>query len=251
MKNPFQKIWEIVIKLRSPEGCPWDRAQTNESLKYDIIEEAYEVLEAINRKDDEALGEELGDLLFLILLHLRIAEEEGRLTLEEVVNRLVEKMVKRHPHVFGNKKYKRREHLTFWEKSKGNVMEGISLSMPALLMAQKAGEKARRVGFDWDRKEDVLAKVKEELDELIKAINSQNRDKIFEEFGDLLFSLVNLARHLEILAEDALRESTKKFIRRFEKIEELAKREGKSLEDMTLGEMDILWEKTKNEREKG
>ena len=249
-KNPLQKIWEIVVKLRSPEGCPWDRAQTNDTIKFDIIEEAYEVLDAIESKSKEALKEELGDLLFLTLLHIRIGEEEGKFTLKEVAENVVQKMKKRHPHVFGKKKYKREEHLSFWEKTKkGGVLNHISLSMPALLLAQRVGEKAKRVGFDWIRKEDVVEKVKEELNELLNTMNSENKEKVFEEFGDLLFTLVNLSRHLGIESEEALREATRKFINRFKRIEEMAKKEGKALEEMSLEEMDSLWDKTKNEGE--
>ncbi len=246
MKRSFDEIWKIVERLRAPDGCPWDRAQTNESIKYDLIEESYEVLEAIDNRDWNALKEELGDVIFLALLHTKIAEDEGKFTPDDVIDTIVTKMIDRHPHVFGTKKFKTQDELLEnWEKSKGyGIFEKVNFSLPALMLAQKVGNRASRVGFDWSRGEDVLKKIEEEVQELKSA---KNAEEIEEEIGDLLFSIVNFARHKGVNAEEALRKTVKKFVERFSYIEKRAKEKGRRLEDMTLEEMDVLWEEAKKE----
>lgn len=244
----LEKLWNIVVKLRSPEGCPWDRAQTNESLKFDLIEEAYEVMDAIERKDNTSLEEELGDMLFLVLLHLRIAEEEGKFRASESVNKIIKKMIERHPHVFSGKKYKDiEEHLNFWERSKKKgLFEGIPYSLPALILASKVQKRARRIGFDWSSSKEVLEKVEEELREVNEKLQKGKKEEVKEEIGDLLFAIAHLANYLEINPEDALREAVKKYIRRFEKMKNLALRMGKKIEELDLKTLEKLWEETKD-----
>ena len=244
MKKSFDEIWKIVERLRAPDGCPWDRAQTNESIKFDLIEEAYEVLDAIDKKDWNSLKEELGDVIFLAMLHAKIAEDEGKFSHDEVIETIVKKMIYRHPHVFGEKKFENQDELLEnWEKSKGyGIFEHVNFSLPALMLAQKIGNRAKRVGFDWSKGEDVLEKIKEELEELK---NAQSKEEVEEEIGDILFSIVNFARHKNINAEEALRNTLEKFVERFSYIEKRAREMGKDLEQMSLEEMDALWEKSK------
>ncbi len=246
MKRSFDEIWKIVERLRAPDGCPWDRAQTNETIKYDLVEESYEVLDAIDKKDWNALKEELGDVIFLAMLHTKIAEDERKFSCDDVIDSIVRKMIDRHPHVFGTKKFESQDELLEnWEKSKGyGIFENVNFSLPALMLAQKIGNRAKRVGFDWSRGEDVLEKIQEEVEELKKA---KSKREIEEEIGDLLFSIVNYARHTGINAEEALRKTVKKFVDRFSRIEKKAEEAGKRLEDMTLDEMDTLWEEVKKE----
>jgi len=246
----LEELYELVRILRSPKGCPWDREQTNESMKGFLLEEVYEVIEAIDQGDSERLKEELGDLIFLSLMHLRVAEEEGKFTFAELVDFTRGKMMERHPHVFGEKVFKdKRELLKHWETSKKKgIFRGITYSLPALKLAQEVGERAQSVGFDWEKREDVWEKVEEEMKELKSGTlkrGKEGRDKIEEEFGDLLFALTNLARHIGIDAEDCLRKTVKKFLRRFQKMEELAKEEGLDLERLSLEDMDELWDKAK------
>lgn len=247
----LEGVYKLVARLRAPNGCPWDRKQTNESLKYNLIEESYELLDAIERKDDRAIAEELGDILFLVLMHIRIAEEEGRFTLDDVTDGIIQKMIRRHPHVFGEVRVESHDEiLQNWEKIKRkerkSIFEGISFGMPALLLAQNVGEKARRVGFDWPSPEGIIDKIREELDEFLEAKAHGDREKIEEEFGDVLFSLVNLARHLGIDAEGALRKTVRKFVERFQQIEAEARRRGVDIEKMSLQEMDAIWESAKS-----
>ncbi len=254
MKEKFeglQGVYELVKRLRAPDGCPWDRKQTNQSLKYNLIEEAYELLDAIERDDNRAMAEELGDILFLVLMHTRIAEEEGRFTLDDVTGGIIQKMIRRHPHVFGDDEVKSHEDvLKNWEQIKKqerkSIFDGISYGVPALLLAQNVGEKARRVGFDWPDPSGIIDKIREELEEFLNAREDGDRDKIEEEFGDILFALVNLARHLDIDAEGALRKTVRKFVNRFQKIEEEAKNRGIPLENMTLDEMEAVWQAAKD-----
>lgn len=253
----FEKLVEIMEKLRGENGCPWDRAQKREDLKTYLLEETYEVLDAIEKKDDEKLEEELGDLLLQIVFHCQIAKEEGKFDIENVARKINEKLIRRHPHVFGDLKVKTPEKVVInWEKIKksenesGSVLDGVPKTLPALLKSYRLQEKAKRVGFDWEKIEDVEKKVMEEFRELKDAINSKDKDKIREEIGDLLFAIVNISRFLNIDPEDALQHSNEKFIRRFKEIESKAKEMGKELYSMTLEEMDILWEKVKkDERE--
>jgi tetrapyrrole methylase family protein/MazG family protein len=254
MKKSFEDIVKLSKHLRGAEGCPWDREQTLDTLKSFIVEEAYEVIQAIEADDTEELKEELGDLLFQIVFASQISNEEGEFGIEDVLNQLYYKLVRRHPHVFGEEKAKNPEEaVRRWQGEKlkekmrkRNLLE-IPRSMPALLRAQRVGEKASQVGFDWQKASDVIDKVKEELGELQNAIRANERDSIEKEWGDLIFSLVNLARHLKLDSESTAHRAVDKFIERFSKVEEKAKGKGKDLSELTLREMDELWEQVKKE----
>ncbi|KJF27254.1 nucleotide pyrophosphohydrolase [Clostridium aceticum] len=246
---------EIMEILRSKEGCPWDIKQTHDSLKPYLIEESYEVLEAIDQKDDILLEEELGDLLLQVIFHSQIAKERDVFTMEDVVRGICEKLIFRHPHVFkGEKADTSKEAIQTWEQQKqqekqiksiADSMTKIPKELPALLKAEKVQKKAANVGFDWDKLEDVVHKVKEELQEVLEAEEAKDADKIKEEAGDLIFAVVNLTRFLKVNPEDALSATCRKFINRFQYIEAAAAKTGKSLEKMTLEEMDLLWEEAK------
>lgn len=250
----FERLVEIMATLRGPEGCPWDREQTRESLKAFLIEEAYEVLEALDHGEKETLQEELGDLLLQVVFHAQVAAELGEFRIDDVLARVTDKLVRRHPHVFGETRAETpAEALSNWERLKqaerGGVKEASALSgvpqtLPALLRAQRLQDKAARVGFDWGETAPVLHKVEEELAEL-KAVIGKERDAVEAEMGDLLFSLVNLARFLDLNAEEALRKCVEKFTRRFRYIETTIAARGKSLTESSLEEMDALWEEAK------
>lgn len=251
--TPFERLVGIMARLRSENGCPWDREQTHESLRPYLIEEAYEVLEAIDRKDDTALCEELGDLLLQVVFHARLAAEASRFTIDDVANAVNDKLIRRHPHVFGDVDAKTAsEVLVNWEKikqsegqGKRSILDGLPDHLPALLKAYRIQEKAARAHFDWDDVQDVFDKVQEEIEELREAHASENKKALEEEFGDLLFSLVNLARHLKVTPEDALRRTIQRFADRFRYIETALERNGERLEDATLQRMDALWEEAK------
>ncbi|MDA8168267.1 MAG: nucleoside triphosphate pyrophosphohydrolase, partial [Nitrospiraceae bacterium] len=221
----FEKLLKIMDALR--EGCPWDRKQTPESLKPYIIEEAYEVLEAVEEKDPAKIKEELGDLLFQIIFQARIAQEKREFDIAGVLRAISEKMVSRHPHVFGEAEAKTAEDvIEKWQEHKRregklreSVLEGIPVDLPALLRAQKVQKRASRAGFDWQRAEDVLEKLEEEVGEFRDAVKSENRDEMEEELGDILFSIVNTARLMGLNPEEALRKTTSKFAGRFRYIE--------------------------------
>ncbi len=254
MKKSFEDLVELSKFLRSPEGCPWDREQTLNTLRTFILEEAHEVIQAIEMNDIEELKEELGDLLYEILFASQICNEEGKFTVEDVVNQLYYKLVRRHPHVFGEEKAKDAEEaVKRWhgeklkEKTRKRNLLQIPRSLPALLRAQRVGDKASQVGFDWEKAQDVIKKVKEELGELQKAIQTNGQNLIEKEWGDLIFSLVNLARFLKIDAEVSAHKAIDVFIERFQRIEEKAKERDKSLSELTLKEMDELWEEVKKE----
>ncbi len=250
MTKEFKKLRDLVEYLRSPNGCAWDRAQTLESLSPHILEEAYEVYEAIHSGDSKKLLEELGDLFFLLLFAGKIAEEEGLFDLESVFRQSYEKMKRRHPHVFGEKKISEpREILDQWERNKlderkaenESATSGIPKALPALIKAQRIQQRAASLGFDWDRIESVVDKLREEIGEFESACAEGNKEKIQEELGDILFSIVNVARFLDINAEEALQKTISKFIERFRQVEaEIAKRG-----NMTLEEMDEIWNRTK------
>lgn len=229
------------------EKCPWDAEQDLNSLKYTLREEAYEVIDAIEEKDYTHLKEELGDLLFNIFFMSIVAEQDGLFSLEDVVDRIIEKLINRHPHVFGDVKVKNSEEaLANWERIKREENKGlmdVPLSLPALILANKVQEKAKRVGFDWEDYRGPREKIEEELRELDNAITTGGNIK--EEIGDLLFSVVNTARLLGVDSESALRDTVKKFITRFNQMEELAKKRNISLEKLSLSEMDKLWEEIK------
>ncbi|ABB15258.1 nucleoside triphosphate pyrophosphohydrolase [Carboxydothermus hydrogenoformans] len=247
-----EKLGEIMEVLRGEQGCPWDREQTHRSLLPYVLEEAYEVAEAIEEEDPEKLKEELGDLLLQVVFHAQIAREEGEFTFKEVVEGICEKLIRRHPHVFASVEVDDSEEVKInWEmikqqeKGKKSVIEGVAKTLPALKKAQKVGEKAAKVGFDWEKAEEVFAKIEEELEEL-RASLKEGTSRQEEELGDLLFSVVNLARKLGLEAEEALNKTTSKFVKRFMKMEEMVKERGQNLQDLTLSELDELWNKAKN-----
>lgn len=251
----FDQFIDIIRTLRSENGCPWDREQTHESLRQNLLEESYEVVESINNNDMANLREELGDVLLQIVFHSLIAEEKNEFTMEEVIEEISEKMIRRHPHVFGNIEAETSEEvLKNWdeikkqekkEKTLGESMMRIPSALPANMRAAKAQKKAAKIGFDFADYEEVLGKVYEELKELEEAKASGNVCDIEEEFGDLMFSVVNLSRFLQINAENSLTNATNKFINRFVSIELLAARENKRLSDLTIDEMNELWERVK------
>jgi len=249
----LDRLVRIMEALRAEDGCPWDREQTRQSLKPFLIEEAYELLEAIEEDNPEKIKEELGDLLFQIVFHARIAKERGEFDIQDVIDAVSEKMVSRHPHVFGGRRlYTADEVLDRWEehkrqegKLKESILEGIPRHLPSLLKAHRVQERVSRVGFDWDKAEDVLEKVESEFDEFRSALKEGNKGKIEEELGDILFTLVNLARLVEINPDEALRKTVAKFIRRFSYIETRAKEEGRALSDYSLEELDLIWEEAK------
>lgn len=250
----FDRLVQIMATLRSPEGCPWDREQTRESLKAFLIEEAYEVLEALDHGGKEKLQEELGDLLLQVVFHAQVAAELGEFSMDDVLEHVTDKLVRRHPHVFGESRAETpAQALSNWERLKqaerGGVQEASALSgvpktLPALLRAQRLQDKASRVGFDWGETAQVLRKVEEELAEL-KTAMERWPEAVEAEIGDLLFSLVNLARFLHLNPEEALRKCIEKFTRRFRHIETTIAERGKSLTESSLEEMDALWEEAK------
>jgi MazG family protein len=254
----FEKLVAIMDRLRGPDGCPWDREQSYETLRGYLIEECYEVVEALDRGDAEGLREELGDLLFQIIFLARLAKEDERFTVDDVVRGIAEKMIRRHPHVFGGERVETSEQvLANWEVIKreekqdragavpGSQLDGIPRALPALLKALRLGEKAARVGFDWVRTADILDKLEEELDELRGALDSRNRDEMREELGDLLFTLAMLARRLDIDPDQALEAANLKFRERFTWIESELQRRDVALRDAGLDELERLWQQSK------
>lgn len=252
-KSDFAKLIEIMSTLRGKKGCPWDKEQTRESLKPFLVEETYEVLEAIDEGDPEKTKEELGDLLFQIIFHCQIAKEKGEFDIHGVINKISEKMTGRHPHVFGDANYETSEEvLKQWEerkkeegKGRESILEGIPRELPSLLRAHRIQARAARIGFDWERVEDVLKKLDEEVDEFKAALNRKNQAEIEDELGDIFFVLVNISRFVGVNPEDALRKTISKFISRFRYIEMKASESGRRLSDMTLQEMDELWNEAK------
>jgi len=242
-------LQDVVAHLRAPDGCPWDREQTHQTLRPYLLEEAYEVLAALDADDPQLLREELGDLLLQILLHAQIAVEEGEFSLAQVAESIIAKLIHRHPHVFGDVMVAdAQEVIRNWEQLKreergerGGIFSGIPASLPALACSQEIQKRVARLGFDWPDREGVWAKVEEELRELREA-RGEGRAR---EFGDLLFVLVNLARWLGVDAESALREANERFIARFAQMEQVAAERGLDLSRMTLDEMDELWEEAK------
>lgn len=252
MKKNFYKLVKLASYLRSPEGCPWDREQNLQSLKPLVIEEAFEVVEAIESGESDKIIEELGDLFYQIIFASQISSEDNKFTIEDVIDALHNKLLRRHPHVFGEDKAKNAaEALKRWhtEKEKENKREKslleIPRGMPALLRAQRVGEKASGVGFDWSNIQDVFEKVEEELAELKSAISNDDKQEIENEWGDLAFSLVNLARHLNIDSESAAHNAINKFIDRFSQVESRASQQNKNISDMSLQEMDKIWDEIK------
>jgi tetrapyrrole methylase family protein/MazG family protein len=252
-ERTFQDLVELCEYLRGKDGCPWDKEQKLETLEAFIIEEAYEVVGAIESGDIDELEEELGDLLYQIVFASQICREEGKFGMDDVVTGLYNKLVRRHPHVFGEEKAKNAEEaLKRWHgeklkegSSKTKLLE-IPRSMPSLLRAQRVGEKASHVGFDWNSAKDVIEKVKEELKELQIELEGGSKESMEKEWGDLIFSLVNLARHLKIDAESVSHRSVDNFISRFRSLEGMAREMNKDLSELSINEMDELWDKIKN-----
>lgn len=260
-KADIQKLVDLVERLRGENGCPWDREQTRESLKPMLIEEAYEVLDALDGASPAELKEELGDLLFQVVFHAQIAQEKSEFHLADIIDRLHEKMVRRHPHVFGGADLRTSEDvLKNWEDIKAaekgiasssrpdsetSLLDGIPSKLPALHEAFQMTAKASRVGFDWPRFEDILEKLKEESSELLAARHAGDFEMIAAEVGDLLFVAVNIARALGVDPETALRRSNRKFSSRFRYVEASIKNQGRELRDASLAEMDALWEEAK------
>ena len=248
--DKFETFRKIIARLRGPGGCPWDKMQTHESLKQYLVEECYEVLEAIEDNDMNGLSEELGDLWLQIMLHARIAEEAGEFTLEDILKKINGKLIHRHPHVFKNVKVADADEVTFnWEKLKGrekpeksSLLSGIPKNLPALLHSQSIQRRAASVGFDWNKTEEVLEKLVEEVEELSCAGTYEAR---VGEFGDVLFTLANIARHMDIDLESALRQANTRFTQRFHYVEEACRRKGVDLQSLSLQEMDALWDEAK------
>ena len=257
--NNFQEFAEIVKRLR--KECPWDREQTNDSIKAATIEEAYEVVEAIDNNDYEELKKELGDLLLHVVFHSTIAEESNHFKLEDVIISIQEKLIRRHPHVFGNSEVNGADEVKKnWEaikikEGRKSVTDGVPVNLPALQRAHRLQEKVSKIGFDWENKEDVWKKVIEEIEEMheIEKVKSQNskvkseelNKQLEQEVGDVFFALVNYSRFLGINPENALRRTNEKFIKRFNFVQKKIAESGKSLNESTLKEMDFYWEESK------
>jgi tetrapyrrole methylase family protein/MazG family protein len=256
--SQFDRLVEIMSRLRAPDGCPWDKEQTHETLKPYLIEESYEVLDAIDGGDDRELADELGDVLLQVVFHAQLASETGRFTVDDVARAISDKLERRHPHVFGDvpaddtatvvknwEAIKREEN-----KDKGSQrtsrLDGVSRQLPALLRAENIQKKAARVGFDWDRLDEVTAKAREEVNEFAEALEKGEATHVEEELGDLLFSLVNVARFVGVSPEGALTRTNQKFIARFRYIEKKLEEQGLTPDDATLELMDELWEEAKS-----
>ncbi len=251
--HPLYFLKEIAAILRAEHGCAWDRAQTSKTLKSYLIEEAYELYDAIEADDSEGMKEELGDVLYQVYAHCQIAEEEGKFSIDDVAKGIAEKLIRRHPHVFGNEGPKEKEQVSIdWEKIKKkekkagqSILSGVPAHTPALLKAYRVQQKASRVGFDWEKIGDIVGKLDEEIGEFKETLFSQNREHMMEEIGDVLFCIANISRFLSINPEEALKKTIDKFMARFRYIEQEAAAAGKEISEMSLSEMDALWEKAK------
>jgi tetrapyrrole methylase family protein/MazG family protein len=253
----FDDLCILVSVLRSENGCPWDREQTNKSIRNCIIDETYEFIEGLDNEDNKLMCEELGDVLFQVVFHTQITKEDGKFDVNNVIDGICKKMIERHPHVFGDTFADTSEKvLENWEKIKNKskqndtatkTLESVPMAFPALFRAQKVQKRAAKAGFDWDEADGAVSKLHEELKELEDARKVGNSEEIFEEFGDLLFSAVNVARFLKIDAEDALQFATEKFIKRFSKVEDLAIKRGINMKEAPLEELDALWDEIKHQ----
>ncbi len=250
--HTFPELLEIMKRLR--KDCPWDREQTNDSIKGHTIEEAFEVVEAIDDGNDAELRSELGDLLLHVVFHAQIAADEGRFDIDDVLQAIIEKLVRRHPHIYGDVEVsdasdvkKNWEQIKMAEGGRDSVIDGVPKALPALLRAHRMQDKASKVGFDWNSRGDVWKKVLEEIHELEEVMQRRDQAGIEDEFGDVLFSLVNYARFLNVNPEDALRKTITKFSHRFRYLERRMKEEGKDIEHSSLEEMDVYWEEAKSE----
>lgn len=255
VKVEFEKLVDVVYTLRGPDGCPWDREQTHETLKKYLIEESYEVIEAIDHGGKDKLEEELGDVLLQVLLHAEMADQSGDFDIADVCKRLREKLVRRHPHVFGEIEVSGVDDVLHnWEgikraepgyEHRKSVLDGIPVPMPALMRAMEVSKRAAKTGFEWPDIEGVFDKLHEEIQELKDEIASGNQQRIKEEFGDILFTLVNVARWQKMDAEESLREMIERFIKRFSQIEKAAEESGRSISDLSLDEMEEIWNAAK------
>jgi MazG family protein len=250
--DSFERLVEILAKLRAPDGCPWDREQHYKDIAPHTLEETYEVIEAIEREDYDSLREELGDFIMQALFYAQIATEEKRFTIQDVIEKITEKLIHRHPHVFGETKADNsRQVLKNWEQLKKkegkSVLGGVPKNLPALLKAYRIGEKAGRVGFDWENVDGILDKVEEEANELAKARREKDEHAVEHEFGDLLFTLANIGRFLGINPESALRGATERFIERFHLMEREIEARNKTMRELSPEEWDELWERAKKE----
>ena len=246
----FEELVSIMRKLRSERGCEWDRQQTHESLKSYLIEETFELIETIDQKDDQKMKEELGDVLLQVVFHSQIASERGTFQIEEVIKSLNEKLIRRHPHVFGDSpgySYQQWEKIKSQEKGeeKSSAIGKVNHALPALSLARRIQENAAAVGFDWPDVSGALQKIDEEIQELKEAMGKGQRNKLEEELGDLLFAVVNVARFLDLDPEIALRKATEKFVRRFQIVEEFARARGLDMKKLSLAQLDALWEEVK------
>lgn len=247
----FERLVTIMDELR--EKCPWDRKQTIQSLRQLTIEEMYELVDSITENDWAGIREELGDILLHMVFYAKIGREEGKFTLEEVINGICDKLISRHPHIYGDVKVENEEDVKRnWEnlklkEGKKSVLSGVPKALPAMTKAMRLQEKARQVGFEWENRDQVWEKVEEEQRELREAIDQGQQERIEDEFGDLVFSLINYARFLRVDAENALERTNKKFIHRFTQMEQEALLKGKSLDQMTLEEMDTIWNSIKQQ----
>ena len=256
-KYTVDELREIIKKLRSENGCPWDRVQTHDSIKNSMIEESYEAIDALDKGDDAMFANELGDLLLQVVFHSEIASERGAFDFDDVVYEISQKMIDRHTHVFGKDEANNAsEVLDVWEKNKikekglkshTEAMRDI-VALPALMRAAKVQKKAAKAGFDWEDVGGAVGKLKEEIGELEEAIAKNDAENMAEELGDILFSVVNVSRFIDVNSEDALKYATDKFIDRFEVLEQVAQQNGKILSKMTLEEMETLWQKAKRQK---
>ena len=249
--HTFDELLAIMRRLR--KDCPWDREQTNDSIKGHTIEEAYEVVEAIDHRNDHDLRHELGDLLLHVVFHAQIAQDEGRFSIDDVLRAIIEKLVRRHPHIFSDvvaedagQVMRNWEQIKMDEGGRESVIDGVPRSLPALLKAHRMQDKASKIGFDWEHREDVWKKVQEELEELREAVERQDGRDMEEEVGDLLFSIVNFSRFIKVNPEDALRRTIDKFDRRFRHVERRLRAQGREPGDATLEEMDQYWDEAKS-----
>ncbi len=254
--SQFDELVEIMSRLRSPGGCPWDREQTHRTLKPYLIEEAYEVLDAVDGGDDRDLREELGDVLLQIVFHAQIASETGRFDIDDVVAAISGKLIRRHPHVFGDSTVESSDHVAQnWEAIKSDereekgrdpsILDGIPSHLPSLLRARQVQKRAARVGFEWEHPQEAVEKAREEVEEFLQARSEADPDRLAEELGDVLFALVNVARYYGICSEDALRKTIDKFHVRFRFIESELRKQGREPLTATPEEMDQLWEEAK------
>jgi XTP/dITP diphosphohydrolase len=247
----FSRLVRIMDELRAQ--CPWDQKQTIQTLRILTIEETYELADAITENDWKGIKEEIGDILLHIVFYAKIGSEQNQFTLDDAINSICDKLIARHPHIYGNIKVTGEEEVTQnWEKlklkeGKKSVLGGVPKALPAVVKATRLQEKAKQVGFEWDNREQVWEKVEEEIVEMKEAISNGDQQRIEDEFGDVLFSMINYARFLQIDAENALEKTNKKFIERFTKMEQHALKEGKPLSQMTLGEMDAIWNSIKKQ----